>query len=100
MNGFLLTIERSFSIACYRSVATATLAAQKPIGNMASPQSVGTRAGKVKQHRGLIETPHAKLDALVYTNMERRGGAAVILHPYALLGGGQLEMIASSARQT
>lgn len=44
-------------------------------------------AGRVKQRRGLIETSHAKLDALVYTNSERRGGAAVILHPYALLGG-------------
>jgi alpha/beta superfamily hydrolase len=44
-------------------------------------------AALISQRRGLIETPNAKLDALVFTDDGRSGGAAVILHPYALLGG-------------
>lgn len=58
-----------------------------PPRSLASARCTPAMAGRVKQRRGLIETSHAKLDALVYTNSERRGGAAVILHPYALLGG-------------
>jgi len=35
----------------------------------------------------LIETARAKLEALCFTAPERHGAAAIILHPYALLGG-------------
>lgn len=45
-------------------------------------------ASPIKQHRLLVETPVTKLEALAFTAPERRGGAAaVIMHPYALLGG-------------
>ena len=44
--------------------------------------------GVVKQQRVEIQTPRTKLEAMVATAPERAGGgAAVILHPYSLLGG-------------
>lgn len=40
------------------------------------------------QQRLLIQTPTAQLEGLAFTAPHRTGGAAaVILHPYALLGG-------------
>lgn len=44
-------------------------------------------AGFGSQRRGLIETPSARLDSFVSTNFSRGGGAAIILHPYSVLGG-------------
>lgn len=40
------------------------------------------------QQRLLIQTPTAQLEGLAYTAPHRSGGAAaIILHPYAPLGG-------------
>ncbi|KAL4854510.1 hypothetical protein ACK3TF_004687 [Chlorella vulgaris] len=48
---------------------------------------INIMAGIGNQRRGLIETPSARLDSFVSTNFSRGGGAAIILHPYSVLGG-------------
>lgn len=53
---------------------------------MAAPS--GTMAGVVKQRRLMIELASAQLEGLLFEAPERESGAAaVILHPYAPLGG-------------
>lgn len=65
-------------------VAAATSAASPPPRTACSKM-----AGIVRQERVLLETPSTKLEAIVFTAPERtNGAAAVILHPYALLGAG------------
>ena len=53
-----------------------------------SAAKIMPKQGVVKQQRVEIQTPRTKLEAMVATAPERAGGgAAVILHPYSLLGG-------------
>lgn len=55
---------------------------------MSTAAAAAAPGGLVRQQRVLLETPGARLEAMVAAAPERpHGAAAVLLHPYGLLGG-------------